>query len=78
MALGQRADLGSSVTMVAFACTFGGALLGLFVHSRLPAPHLSSESTDVIKLVMGLLPHMTERPSRRLRSPIRRSTYGSR
>ena len=44
-----------SVTMVAFACTFGGALLGLFLHERLPEQHVSSESRDVIKLVMGLV-----------------------
>ena len=43
------------VTMVAFGCTFGGALLGLFLHKRLPEHHVSSESKDVIKLVMGLV-----------------------
>lgn len=44
-----------TITMVAFACTFGAALLGLFIHGRLPEHHVASESKDVIKLVMGLV-----------------------
>ncbi|HKP65225.1 MAG TPA: DUF4239 domain-containing protein [Casimicrobiaceae bacterium] len=44
-----------TITAVAFACTFGGALLGLFLHRRLPEHHVTSESKDVIKLVMGLV-----------------------
>lgn len=44
-----------TITMVAFACTSGGALLGLFLHGRLPEHHVTSESKDVIKLVMGLV-----------------------
>jgi len=44
-----------TVTAVVFACTFFGALLGLGLHGRLPAPHVNDSSKDVIKLVMGLI-----------------------
>jgi hypothetical protein len=43
------------VATIVFACTFGGALLGMALRTRLPAHHQDSDSKDVIKLVMGLI-----------------------
>jgi len=40
---------------VAFACTFGGALLGMRLRGKLPAAHLSSESKDLVKTGAGLM-----------------------
>jgi hypothetical protein len=48
-----------SFAMLTFACTFGGAVAGTFVRSWLPAPHLSKESQDVVRLGMGLVATMT-------------------
>jgi hypothetical protein len=39
----------------AFACVFGGALLGMLLRRALPAHHLSAESKDVVKLATGLV-----------------------
>lgn len=44
---------------IAFAFIFGGALLGMFLRSRLPENHLSADSRDVIKLAMGVLGTMS-------------------
>ncbi len=40
-------------------CTFGGALAGTSIRHRLPDPHLSKESQDVVRLGMGLVATMT-------------------
>jgi hypothetical protein len=47
----------SSVTigLIVFACVFGGALLGIFLHAVLPQHHLSADTKDVVKLGMGLV-----------------------
>ena len=47
----------SSITLslIVFACVFGGALVGLLVHSVLPQHHLTSETKDIVKLGMGLV-----------------------
>ena len=45
----------TSIAALVFGCTSIGALLGLLLHTRLPAHHLSADSQDVIKLVMGLI-----------------------
>lgn len=42
-----------------FVCAFGGAVAGIAIRSRLPAPHLSKESQDVVRLGMGLVATMT-------------------
>jgi hypothetical protein len=39
----------------AFVCVFGGALVGMFVHSLLPDHHRSSETKEVVRLAMGLV-----------------------
>jgi hypothetical protein len=44
-----------AISSIVFACVFGGAMLGMFVHAVLPQHHLSSESKDVVKLAMGLV-----------------------
>jgi hypothetical protein len=41
--------------LVVFACVFGGALLGVGLHLRLPEHHRDQDSKDVVKLVMGLV-----------------------
>jgi Protein of unknown function (DUF4239) len=43
---------------IVFACVFGGALCGTLLRAVLPAHHLSPESTDVVKLGMGLIATM--------------------
>lgn len=48
-----------AIAAVTFACAFGGALLGICVRRILPAAHLSRESQDVMRLVMGLVATMT-------------------
>jgi hypothetical protein len=47
------------ISVTAFACTFGGALLGIFLRSVLPKEHLSTNSNTTIKLAMGLVITMT-------------------
>ena len=44
---------------VTFICTLSCAWLGMAVRSRLPPPHVSKESQDVIRLGMGLVATMT-------------------
>jgi len=46
------------VASIAFACIFGGAILGLYIQSRLPKHHLSNESKDTVKLGAGLIATM--------------------
>jgi hypothetical protein len=48
-----------TISLLVFACVFGGALLGMRLRSRLPETHLSADSKDVIKLAMGLLATMS-------------------
>jgi hypothetical protein len=47
-----------TVAAIVFGCTFGTALVGLFLHRSLES-HLDSDSRDVIKLVMGLIGTMS-------------------
>jgi hypothetical protein len=44
-----------SVGAIAFACTFGGALLGMLLSAVLPKHHLSTDSKDVIKVAMAMI-----------------------
>jgi Protein of unknown function (DUF4239) len=48
-----------SISMIIFACVFGGAMLGLWLRDVLPEHHLSSDSKDVIKLTIGLIGTMS-------------------
>jgi Protein of unknown function (DUF4239) len=47
-----------TVGLIMFACVFGGALLGIFLHSSLPQHHLGTDSKDIVKLGMGLVATM--------------------
>src|SRR6266542_3036561 len=44
-----------TVSLIVFACVFGGALLGIFLHAVLPQHHLAADSKDIVKLGMGLV-----------------------
>jgi len=44
--------------VIVLACVFGGALLGMLLRGLLPAPHLSDESKDVVRLGTGLVATM--------------------
>jgi Protein of unknown function (DUF4239) len=48
-----------TLASITFVCAFGGALLGGYIRSLLPATHLSKESQDVMRLGMGLVATMT-------------------
>jgi hypothetical protein len=47
------------LALITFLCTFSAALLATVVRSRLPAPHLTKESQDVVRLGIGLVATMT-------------------
>jgi hypothetical protein len=44
-----------TVSAIAFACVFGGALLGIFLRTVLPEHHLSADSKGSVTLGMGLI-----------------------
>ena len=44
-----------TISLIVFACVFGGALLGMCLHAILPQHHLSNETKDIVKLGMGLV-----------------------
>ena len=44
-----------TISFVVLACVFGGALLGILIHSRLPNHHLDSDSKEAVRLGMGLV-----------------------
>lgn len=43
------------VSLIAFACIFGGVLCGMSVRRTIPQDHLSAESKDAVKVGMGLV-----------------------
>ena len=43
------------IAAIVFAVVFGGAMIGTFLHAKLPQHHRDGDSKDVIKLVMGLV-----------------------
>jgi hypothetical protein len=47
-----------AVSSMIFVCTFAAAVLGMVLAKKLPVDHLSEESRDVIKLIMGLIATM--------------------
>src|ERR1700741_73047 len=49
----------TTVSLIVFACVFGGALLGIFLHAILPQNHLAADSKDIVKLGMGLVGTMS-------------------
>lgn len=44
---------------VVLACTFGGALFGIFIRGRLPENNLDDDSRDTVKLIIGLIATLT-------------------
>ena len=48
-----------TIAFITFACAFGSAIIGAYVRDRLPAPHLSKESQDAVRLGMGLIGTMS-------------------
>jgi hypothetical protein len=50
---------GTVIGIIVLACTFGGALIGLFLRKALPGHHLDSDSRDTIKVGIGLIATMT-------------------
>jgi hypothetical protein len=47
------------MSLIVFACVFGGALAGMALRGVLPEHHRSTESRDVVKLGMGLIATMS-------------------
>jgi hypothetical protein len=47
------------ISSIVFSFVFGGALLGMFLRSVLPEPHLNAASKDLVKLGMGTIALMT-------------------
>jgi len=43
------------ISLIIFACVFGGAMLGMGLRSIIPARHLDADSKDVLKLAVGLI-----------------------
>ena len=44
-----------TLSCIAFAVIFGGAVFGMWLRAVLPEPHLNAESRDVVKLATGLI-----------------------
>ena len=44
-----------AISLVAFACIFGGTLLGMFLRTFLPVHHLSDQSKGAMKLGIGMI-----------------------
>ena len=47
------------LSLIAFACIFGTALLSMFVRNALPEHHLNADSRDAIRLSMGVIGTMS-------------------
>jgi hypothetical protein len=43
------------ISGIVFGCTFGGALLGMFLHQVLPPDHLSDASKGVLNVAIGII-----------------------
>ena len=48
-----------ATALVAFVCIVAGAMSGLFIGSKLPDHHLTSESKDVVRLSMAMIATLT-------------------
>jgi len=47
-----------AISLIAFACVFGGAMAGLLLRAFLPKDHLGADSKEVVKVGMGLVATM--------------------
>jgi hypothetical protein len=45
----------SEITVVVFACLFGGALLGIALRGALPKHHLSDDSKHLLEVGIGII-----------------------
>ena len=45
----------SAMSLILFACVFGGALVGMLLRTYLPQHHLNADSKEVVKVGMGLV-----------------------
>jgi hypothetical protein len=45
----------TAIALIAFACIFGGAFLGMLLRKRLPEHHLTGDTKDVVRLGVGLI-----------------------
>jgi hypothetical protein len=48
-----------AISLIVFACLFGGAVIGILLRRALPNDHLSAESGGAVKLGMGLVATMS-------------------
>lgn len=48
-----------AISLIGFACVFGGALAGMLLRRSLPQEHVSADSKETIKLGMGLVSTMS-------------------
>ena len=48
-----------AISSIAFACVFGGAMLGMFLGNALPDHHLGQDTKDVVKLATALIATMS-------------------
>jgi len=46
------------ISLIMFACVFGGALCGMLLRATLPEHHLSADSKDIVKLGIRLVAMM--------------------
>ena len=44
-----------AVSLIVFACVFGGAMLGMFLRTRLPEHHQSADSQRIVNLGAGII-----------------------
>jgi hypothetical protein len=44
-----------TISLIVFACVFGGAIFGMLVRAALPEHHLSNASENIVKLGIGLV-----------------------
>lgn len=47
------------ISLIVFACVFGGALLGLLIRTKLPGHHLNGDAKEAMKLGAGLVATLT-------------------
>jgi hypothetical protein len=48
----------ATISLIVFACVFGGAIVGILLRMILPERHFGAEAQDVIKLSLGLITTM--------------------
>jgi hypothetical protein len=48
-----------TISLITAGCTFGGALLGIWLQTRLPRHHLDKDSHEIVKLGAGMIATIT-------------------